>query len=103
MPLLARFPKRIYTEKETFSPRMEIYQFGEKDLKPGKMNWKLTDESGHVIAQGKLAHATLKTSQVDSLGEVNVPLSAIQKAGKYTFQAEIAGHIRKGNIHFRQR
>ena len=92
--LLARFPKRIYTEKETFSPRMEIYQFGEKDLKPGKMNWKLTDESGHVIAQGKLAHATLKTSQVDSLGEVNVPLSAIRKAGKYTFQAEIAGHIR---------
>lgn len=92
--LLARFPKRIYTEKETFSPRMEIYQFGEKDLKPGKMNWKLTDESGHVIAQGKLAHATLKISQVDSLGEVNVPLSAIRKAGKYTFQAEIAGHIR---------
>lgn len=92
--LLARFPKRIYTEKETFSPRMEIYQFGEKDLKPGKMNWKLTDESGHVIAQGKLAHATLKTSQVDSLGEVNVSLSAIRKAGKYTFQAEIAGHIR---------
>lgn len=92
--LLARFPKRIYTEKETFSPRMEIYQFGEKDLKPGKMNWKLTDEGGYVIAQGKLAHATLKISQVDSLGEVNVPLSAIQKAGKYTFQAEIAGHIR---------
>lgn len=54
--LLARFPKRIYTEKETFSPRMEIYQFGEKDLKPGKMNWKLTDESGHVIAQGKLTY-----------------------------------------------
>ena len=92
--LLARFPKRIYTEKETFSPRMEIYQFGEKDLKPGKMNWKLTDEGGHVIAQGKLAHVTLKTSQVDSLGEVNISLSAIRKAGKYTFQAEIAGHIR---------
>ncbi len=92
--LLARFPKRIYTEKETFSPRMEIYQFGEKDLKPGKMNWQLTDEGGLIIAQGKLAHATLKTSQVDSLGEVNVPLSAIRKAGKYTFQAEIAGHIR---------
>lgn len=92
--LLARFLKRIYTEKETFSPRMEIYQFGEKDLKPGKMNWKLTDEDGHIIVQGKLAHATLKISQVDSLGEVNVPLSAIHKAGKYTFQAEIAGHIR---------
>lgn len=92
--LLARFPKRIYTEKETFSPRMEIYQFGEKDLKPGKMNWKLTDEDGHIIVQGKLAHATLKISQVDSLDEVNVPLSAIHKAGKYTFQAEIAGHIR---------
>lgn len=54
--LLARFPKRIYTEKETFSPRMEIYQFGEKDLKPGKMNWKLTDEGGHVIVQGKLTY-----------------------------------------------
>ena len=54
--LLARFSKRIYTEKETFSPRMEIYQFGEKDLKPGKMNWKLTDEGGYVIAQGKLPY-----------------------------------------------
>ena len=92
--LLARFSKRIYTDKETFKTRMAIYQFGDKDLKSGKMNWQLTDEERRVIAKGKLAHATLKVGQVDSLGEVNVPLSAIRKAGKYTFRAEIAGHIR---------
>ena len=92
--LLARIPKRIYTEKGAFSTKMEIYQFGENDIKPGKLKWQLTDESGHIVAQGKLSHATLKTGMVSELGVVNVSLSTIRKAGKYTFHAEIDGNTK---------
>ena len=35
--LLARFPKRIYSNQETFNPQLEIYQYGEKDIPSGKI------------------------------------------------------------------
>lgn len=92
--LLARFPKRIYSNQETFIPQMEIYQYGEKDIPSGKMKWKLTDESGKIFGQGNLSHNLIRTSRVDSLGKVKIPLAGIHQAGKYTFKAEIAGTIR---------
>lgn len=92
--LLARFPKRIYYNQETFNPQLEIYQYGEKDIPSGKIKWQLTDKSGQIVNQGKLSHPSIKTSNVDSLGKIEISLAGINKAGKYTFKAEINRSIR---------
>lgn len=44
--------------------------------------------------QGKLSHPSIKTSHVDSLGKIEISLAGINKAGKYTFKAEINRSIR---------
>ncbi|WP_304213145.1 sugar-binding domain-containing protein [Phocaeicola plebeius] len=87
--ILARFSKRVYTDKETFSVKMGIYNYSGKSFSGGNMRWSLIDEQGKEISQGKLRHGKVERSTVDSLGRVNVPLNQIHTAGKYTFHAWI--------------
>ena len=84
--LLARFPKRTYLNSESFNVKLEIYQYGEKNLAKGSLDWCLIGENQKVMAKGKLGHAMLPVGGVDSLGQVQVPLHNIQEAGKYTFR-----------------
>lgn len=84
--LLARFPKRTYLNSESFNVKLSVYQYGEKDLAKGRLDWCLMGENQKVVAKGKLGHAMLPVGRVDSLGQVQVPLHNIQEAGKYTFR-----------------
>lgn len=92
--LLARFLKRTYLNDETFDVKFGVYQFGEKDVRKGILNWKLVDERQHVIDSGKLKHGDLSVGNVDSLGLVSIGLQSIDKAGKYTLKAELNGGVK---------
>lgn len=92
--LLARFPKRTYTNKESFSAKMSIYHFGPEEIRRGRLDWQLEDAAGNRIAKGNLKHGNIPVSTVDSLGVVNISLEKVAKAGKYTFKVQIAEGIR---------
>lgn len=92
--LLARLPKRTYTNAETFTVKMEIYHFGPEVIRKGQLTWQLEDESGDIAASGKLSHKEIPFSTVDSLGVIHIPLDKITTAGRYTLKARIAGNIR---------
>lgn len=92
--LLARFGKRTYTNRETFTAKMGIYHYGEKTLKNGRLKWMLVDESGHAVRKGSLRHAAIPYSCVDSLGLINISLNGIGAAGKYTLKADMGQGIR---------
>ena len=92
--LLARLPKRTYTNAETFTVKMEIYHFGPEAIRKGQLTWQLEDESGDIAASGKLSHKEIPFSSVDSLGVIHIPLDKITTAGRYTLKARIAGNIR---------
>lgn len=92
--LLARMPKRTYTDAETFTAKMCIYQFGPENIRKGNLDWTLEGETGDVVAKGRLAHKSIAMSTVDSLGVVSVPLNTITRAGKYTLKASIEGGVR---------
>lgn len=85
--LLARLPKRTYAPAETFTARMDIYHFGPQRISGQRLAWRLEDETGQVLAQGKLKGKNVETATVDSLGEISVPLSAVHRPGKYTLKA----------------
>lgn len=91
--LLARLPKRTYTNAETFTVKMEIYHFGPEAIRKGQLTWQLEDESGDIAASGKLSHKEIPFSTVDSLGVIHIPLDKITTAGRYTLKARIAGNI----------
>lgn len=44
--LLARLPKRTYTNAETFTAKMGIYHFGPEAIRKGQLAWQLESESG---------------------------------------------------------
>ena len=92
--LLARFPKRTYTNKEAFAAKMSIYHFGPEEIRKGRLDWQLEDAEGNRIAKGNLKHGNIPVSTVDSLGVVNISLGKVAKAGKYTFKVQIAEGIR---------
>lgn len=91
--LLARLPKRTYTNAETFTAKMGIYQYGPEAIRKGQLAWQLVGENGDVAASGKISHREIAVSTVDSLGAVSIPLDKIVAAGKYTLKASIAGGI----------
>ena len=92
--LLARLPKRVYTNEETFTAQLGIYHYGPENLKKGKLSWQLIDEQGQTFRSGTLSHGLIPYSSVDSLGIVSIPLQGVEKAGKYTLQVQIANGIR---------
>lgn len=92
--LLARMPKRDYTDAETFTAKMHIYQFGPENIRKGNLSWSLEGEAGDVVAKGRIPHGEIALSTVDSLGMVSIPLNTITKAGKYTLKASIANGVR---------
>lgn len=89
--LLARFPKRCYTNDETFTAKMGIYQFGPEDIRKGQLDWQLVDEQGTVVEKGRIAHRDIPLSTVDSLGIVTIPLNKLSGAGKYSLKASVDG------------
>ena len=91
--LLARLPKRIYTNNETFTVKLGVYQFGPEAIRKGQLAWQLEGEAGDIVGSGKISHKEIPFSTVDSLGVVNIPLDKVTVAGKYTLKARIAGGV----------
>lgn len=91
--LLARLPKRIYTNNETFTAKLGIYQFGPEAIRKGQLAWQLEGEAGDIVGSGKISHKEIPFSTVDSLGVVNIPLDKVTATGKYTLKARIAGGV----------
>lgn len=91
--LLARLPKRTYTNNETFTAKLGVYQFGPEAIRKGQLAWQLEGEAGDIVGSGKISHKEIPFSTVDSLGVVNIPLDKVTTSGKYTLKARIAGGV----------
>lgn len=89
--LLARFPKRTYTDKEEFRVQLDIYNYSNAPVKNRQVRWELINEQGVASHKGTMAIPVIGTSTVDSLGMISIPLKNITKASKMTFRASITG------------
>lgn len=92
--LLARFPKRTYLNNEVLRIKLGVYQFADKAIKGGVLQWSLEDEGQHAVAEGKLRYRTLPVGTVDSLGTVAVDLKAVARTGKYTFRLRMGDEVK---------
>lgn len=89
--LLARMPKRTYTNDETFTAKLEIYHYGEHPLKRGKLNWELKTPDGSTIKKGVVSTSSIECATVDSLGKVDIALNNVSTAQKLTLHATLNG------------
>lgn len=96
--LLARMPKRAYSNSENFEVRLEVYHYGQYPIRKGKLEWTLVSETGEAVGKGTLKTPAIPCATVDSLGAVSVPLGAVKKAGKLTLHARLGDYHNEWDI-----
>lgn len=96
--LLARLPKRTYAPAETFTAKMGIYHFGPQRISGQRLEWRLEDEQGQALAQGRLKAKSVEVATVDSLGSLSVSLQAVKHPGKYTLKARLGAVCNEWDI-----
>lgn len=74
--VLARMPKRVYTNDEDFEAIAELSHYGPKDLNV-KLTWELTDDQGSLLASQTSDEMTAKTGRITTLGTVRTSLKKI--------------------------
>lgn len=92
--LLARFPKRAYTNAEKLEVQFDLYQYGAQDVNASKLKWDLQAESGTSYQKGSFRTPKVEISSVDSLGKISIDLNKVDQPTRFTLKAQLADSIR---------
>ena len=95
---LARIPKFVYTNDETFTSTIEIANFSGNVLTSFKPTWKITDSKGGVLGNGSFNVSEIPLGNCISLGTISQQLSGIQKAEKLTVEVSVGSYSNNWNI-----
>lgn len=89
--LLARLPKRTFRAGEKLNVLMELYHYGNREIKKGEMFWTLVNSKGNIFHKGKLHTKCVEPATVDSLGRIMIELGEVRSPDKLTLRAELDG------------
>ncbi len=95
---LARIPKFVFRNNETFNAELEVAHFGSHPLKNVTAEWKVTDSKGAIIAQDLLEELDIPIGNCISLGEINLLLSKIIKAEMLKLEVTVGNHVNHWNF-----
>ncbi|WP_448700213.1 sugar-binding domain-containing protein [Mucilaginibacter sp. AW1-3] len=87
---LARIPKFVYTNNETFTAGTELYNYGPTPLN-AKTSWKIKDEQGKVLAEGETAAKEYVIGNCLPIGNISFALSGITKPSKLNLEVLVNG------------
>ncbi|WP_207532505.1 exo-beta-1,4-galactosidase [Desertivirga arenae] len=88
---LARVPKFVFTNDETFEAAAEIFHSGENALRSPVITWKIKDASGKVLKTGIFTPTTIENGNGIPLGKVSFPLNTISQASKLNLELRVEG------------
>jgi hypothetical protein len=88
---LARLAKRTFTQTESFTAEIELYQFGPGDLKDAAIVWRLTSPEGRHIAKGEFEKRVYASGGLRDVGKIRVDLSKAPAPVKLKLAVGVAG------------
>lgn len=88
---LARIPKFVYTNEETFHADIEVSHFGKATLEGAKTTYTIKDKYGKIFAQGVVGTHDIPIGNLCVLGSVDAQLSGIQTPQKLNLEVQIEG------------
>lgn len=88
---LARIPKFVYTNDETFHADIEVSHFGKEELKGAKTTYTVKDKYGKVYAHGTVSTKNIPVDNLFPLGSVEMVLSEITTPQKLNMEVRIEG------------
>ena len=88
---LIRTSKFVYTNDESFNARVELFNYGNGELKNAVINWVLKDSTGKVITKGTFNKADYAIGNCLPVGKIEYPLSSIKTATRLNLDVSVAG------------
>ena len=88
---LARIPKLVLENNETFTAAVEVANFYRPLTQP-KANWTIRDSSGHTLNQGNFNVTRLDIGNCLPLGNISFNLSNTHKACQLKLEVTVDGH-----------
>ncbi len=82
---LAKFPKFVFTDKESLSIPIEVINASDKDLGLTKITYSITDETGDPIINSTLVQREIPIGKNNTIGEIPLCFEGINQPKKYTF------------------
>lgn len=87
---LARFPKMVWKNTETLDIPLEIANFSGHIMKDAEIGWKISDETGNLLARGS-CKVNLPVGNCIPAGNVECALAGIEVPSMLAVSAEIEG------------
>lgn len=88
--LLARIPKLILQQKDTFRAEVELYNFAEETLKNKQVDYTITDEENKILLKGKFKKKDYSNQQSNlPVGKIALPLKGMKAPSKYTLHLKM--------------
>ena len=88
---LARIPKFVYANDETFHADIEVSHFGAAPLQGAKTSYTIKDKFGKVYAKGTVGTQTIPIGNLCTLGSVDMNLKEIDTPQKLNLEICIEG------------
>ena len=89
---MARIPKFVYTNEETFHADIEISHFGANPLQNAKTIFTIKDKFGKIYAHGTVSQQDIPIGNLFSLGKIDMNLSQIKTPIKLNLEIKIEGY-----------
>ncbi len=90
---LARIPKFVYYNNETFRASVEVANFGPDTINNITPKWIIKYSNGNIFSKGTLPELTIPYGNCISLGEIEQELTKINEAVKLNFEVQIGKFI----------
>jgi hypothetical protein len=85
---LARIPKLVMDNNETFTAQIEVANYREP-MRRTAATWRVVDASGRVLRKGKLPAAAIPIGNCIRLGDVSFGLTDISRAVQLRFEVTV--------------
>ena len=89
---LARFPKFVYTNRDTLRVPIEVYNAFANTVTEVKTTYYITNDSGRVVSGGLLSKADIRVGKNQPLGTVVMALDSISRPVKLTLIVRFSEH-----------
>ncbi|OQP66450.1 beta-glucuronidase [Niastella vici] len=88
---LARMPKFVYTNNETFTAQIELFNYGSGALKNAQINWVLKDSTGKMLQSNFFKQKEYEIGNGIPVGKIEYPLSGIKTPMRLNLDIYVAG------------
>ncbi len=96
---LVRFTKMIYNNDETLSAKVEVANYGSREIQNGNASWQIKDSKGNILFHGELNASNIPFGNGISMGEIKTSLSSITTPEKLAVEVTVEGYKNSWEIY----